>query len=330
VVDRNGILSILAGSLLAGLQCCARNQDTCGIPPLIGDILRGRQKEPVDLATTRSPSIEDNPMLGYRFMGNLYDLDIRFLAPPLFHDQNQNTEVLAAQLSGEMANAFAAMWGPWGIQLRTHFFLIFCAKPQPHSSTQATRSLSITNVSTPREFLPCFFLAVVIDEPLFSDMYSYPSPTSSSTDSRHTSSETRIISSVRGETPSQDTWITCPDVEDILDHFSIADTRRQNAFFQKSDRFLTHLLRNFYALYDILEDMDLTKHRKISFNLDGNRVTVQRSQVLAHFNWSKHSYEHKLKWYEWARRVARKRWRHFLPGITNLQFYYYTKLILLY
>lgn len=151
LLRRSGSLSIHACSLLAAIRAQIQHEINggCDIPPVFRSIFNcgtedQNMRTQFDVATSRNPDFEQNlksPMNGYRFLGNLGSFPIQFRRHTSPHQINRIEEVLAVGSASTVPNSsaisnFLSLWEPFGVELDTHFILIFHPTTRSQPLTQ--------------------------------------------------------------------------------------------------------------------------------------------------------------------------------------------------
>jgi hypothetical protein len=290
---RCGVRSLMVGTLLSAL----RTQDET-IPEVLSHILRTNCEHNILVSTTRVPDFShsfQNPAHGYRSLGQLSAVNCRESAPST--SLNYHKEILAidAVNNNPLIQSFYNTWKPFGINLKTHFLLIFTARSSsvgifPFSS--ARYSLDYRNPLT-----------------------GHPSP-SSATQSMFEANGHWVpltITSLEG-VPTDST------IEEILNIYSISPAIRNAAVFRKYDKSLFSMVNNYTSMTEILTCLSLnTKDKSLIVYTSGKELRVQ--EVLEHFQWTYISYDHKHGWYTWAQMASQRLWNGEPPGMS----YNYTR-----
>jgi hypothetical protein len=123
---RAGIRSTTVPTLLSSLQQ-ASSRSNSAVPDLVKDVLVGSFTHPnIELGTSRTPSFGPellNPGYGFRALGK----PSKYY--PSFPDGNVNVydDVLAVHdaYDSHAAIRFERLWRPYGVDLKSHFILIF-------------------------------------------------------------------------------------------------------------------------------------------------------------------------------------------------------------
>jgi hypothetical protein len=125
---------ITIGTLLAALQGSIGSPGAAPIEQQYIDLLNNPQAiDRVSIATNRVPDFTPDgiqkPLNGYRYLGLLADAPFEFTYPSTTWNPSQ--DILAVHEVGQnpISRDFAHVWEPSGLQLTTHFILIFIYPP---------------------------------------------------------------------------------------------------------------------------------------------------------------------------------------------------------
>ena len=342
VSQRDDVKSILIGSLLCVLRQAISRTD--GVPAILASIIGGCLRDIV-VATSKVPAFDDdaqNPLYGYRTLGTLELIPVNFETPSFMFDPER--ELLAVHsVEDPKTERYFRFWRPCGIEVSTHFIIIFTNVGHPPLST--SRHSSPRSYSSPRGPFGNTITASRHSSVSFDDQHRTPSPLAiNSTEANFSlfgfddaASQPVLDSSAssNGILPahfSNDTGsgISRPPsvsqyhpnttiIDKIHNEHHIARDILEKAVFRRWDAklFLDMVLNHRY-MSQVLIALQLQECygescvASASVALDGRTWTAV--EILKEFKWSFDSYNHKSTWYGWAENVARSfRWLEPVP-----------------
>jgi hypothetical protein len=324
--ERGGVRSIMASTLISALQQAM--QSGTKVPRSLMELISEASQAPhtISVATTRVPSFGldlTNPTHAFRILDQLSDL----AAGPELPRENVDLdrEVLAVHevYDRQATESFYRSWGPLGVQLETHFILIFL--PGPRSGYSSPLAL----LSAPPS--PCVLPSVppsprtLLTAPpsRHSPLYQHPSPWNNLTGfGTYSPARTDSPASTHPETswnnilpqdavtspPSHDTSGLTPScgVNDVFSAFGIDRNRQTSAKFERGS--LLEMVQNYNAMYSLLSDIGLRDrggNMKVTY---GGGLELLSSQVLEELGWTVESYKHKSA-YQWASVASQMVWK---------------------
>lgn len=105
-------------------------------------------------------------------------------------------------------------------------------------------------------------------------------------------------------------------IKHLLIHHTISTDQTEAAIFNKSLQGLCIKVWNFNAMGLILNRLGflLPFHVGVDPTVTFSDVAVRASDVLQHFGWAPHSFEHKAGWYATAKALSERKWKGSVPG----------------
>lgn len=202
--------------------------------------------------------------------------------------------------------SFVESFGPLGVDLRKHFFLIFSAIPDesmpPYPSHVLGPQDSISQPSSQVSSLP--------------HTSSNSLPSASRRQDRFTTEPPSLEgtpppSSVAGTTLSSSSVASSHDGSraDVVHQFlrarNISSEDQMRAKYDKSNKDLTFMVGNFYACWSLLNLLGFVEGvAKIRWN----HHDIRASAVLKVLGWTSESFQRKKAWYAWGQNTAARLW----------------------
>ena len=320
---RAGVSSVLIGSLLGALQEQLHLQ--CGVPDDLARIIGGVEcdQESITIATTRVPSFGCDmqyPVYGYRSLGPLSSLNLQIERP--LPTIQLDREVMAIHSDDKpITKDFAQTWAPYGLNLETHFIVIFTCLSDSRRIGSLSRHSSFGYPAVPS---PLFNKAVSTEwlrglaDASSVDISRANSPASAFATSLSNSPAPPMAHFLPSE-PLQDAPNLVPgtDIEMVFRHFGIAEETVRAAKYVGSDRSLLSMVNNHQCMIDLIKRLGLhgsggnfSATQTVAFT---GGLVISSGDVVKYCGWTTESFKHKTTWYGWAEEAASKVWKGPIP-----------------
>jgi hypothetical protein len=317
---RSGVRSIMVSTLVLALWASAQNDST--VPQCLRKLLSRSCQDPdtIGVATSRLPSFGpdyQDPYNAFRRLGRLASLADGPEVLPETVDRWR--EVWAMDESSPLSQQFHQVWEPLGMEMETHFILIFIL-PKGYSVYSSPCNLISDALLSPQpsqHFSREEFLSRWRNWSGF-DMSRYNQSSSDSdspTPAHHeTSWNGNSLQDVVANPPrSRDSSGLRPScgLRIVFEAFGIDRDLQTAAKFARRVTLL-EMVQNYNSMYSLLSDIGLPDrigNMKVTYA--GGRE-LQSSEVLVEFGWSVGSYKRKSA-YSWAAEASKMLWKQDPP-----------------
>lgn len=338
------VQSVMLCTLLAAIRHHIPSQP-CSVPEGILNIVGGLYPlRDFTVATSRVPVFDQDhyqdPLNGYRFLGNLATFPPNPTSPPTSFDHRQ--ELLAMHRASERraVEKFMTTWGPTGINEDYHFIILFAQQGASssgnsspfgrglspfgtistgsRSSSPLDRGIDTDTDTSPIQPSPMCqnSLLSADDNPFISDGHTSPSLFSitSGATSQHSLSNGSAVS-----LHQEDSSLSVPhvpqdaDIPTICRSLGVADDIITKADWLPNGSVFDMAIR-YQAMTQILRALGIDDPKSGRFVMSDSCEFVGE-QILASFRWSSSTYSKKASWFNWADRVAKTcQWIGPIPG----------------
>lgn len=299
--DRGGVTAITASTLFAALVDSAALHTPIE-PAVQGILARSLLYADHNVSTLRVPSFDpadmQNPLHGYRFLGQLQTIQTSSPTLPAEHFSAAH-DVLAVHASyGDIqTEQFANMWGPAGVDLKTHFMLIV-SRPPSMSPAFPLRSSSSPFADG--------FMALLS-----------PAPASTSNWNNSFMPDHEPINSLSPSIPSAiDSFLnnTAPhtSIESVLHNCTISSAQIESARYISRGKNLCVMVTRHRLMSELLQSFGLHSHDAIRTCSSG--FELQAVHILEHLGWATQTYQNKTRYYASAALVASQQWNGGTPS----------------
>jgi len=333
------VKSIMIGTILALLQQALRTNRVSADSVLTGII--NKDHDFVDTICTTMTHVPDfgeqlqNPSHGFQYLCDLNAVAAVCEPTGIMFHPNQELVAADPHTNNPEGLHFQQSFCPMSVKLSNHFNLIF--SPKATSSSLGISSPSMTSDSSlspsdsgsrlsSRNSSP----GLVISQPLIQSPLAQSFSSFSSRDSSpHLSAlpspdsfphENWTPQTVTSDTPNiaslgNNIFQGHNSVDWLLLNFNVTQEQKVAAQYDKGKP-LYAMVRNFLAMESILSHLGYSipfKARSTKM-IKIQEVSILAHDVLRHFQWMPHSFEHKGVWYMCAEHAANQIWRKAMPG----------------